>query len=346
MSRLCFAVVSLSLLLWVASANAGIVALVQPHSSTPDVTETLTRLHGELLSVGLEVKMILSPTDRSPDRATARAWVEKLAAEGGIDAVIEVAGEDTPIWVDVWVIEKSPHRLELSRVASDPNAANASERLAIRAIEVLRSSFLESDMSNASSHQVSTTKSVPVVKPRREPNQVVTHPERIGIGGGVAVLTSLDGLGPAVLPTARLDWALQSWLMVHGELAGFGSRPAIANSAGHARVAQQYGFVGGSYRLRSDQGLSPFLTLSLGALHTSAVGESGAQSIGHTEMQWSFLVDASVGAALRLPGRFYLTLAGHVQLAEPYVAIHLADAIVATSGRPNLALTLIVGAWL
>ncbi len=67
---------------------------------------------------------------------------------------------------------------------------------------------------------------------------------------------------------------------------------------------------------------------------------------GHRVDQWSFLLDGSLGAGLRLYRRYYLTLAAHVQMAEPYVAIHFVDAVVATSGRPNLLLTLTVGAWL
>jgi hypothetical protein len=57
-------------------------------------------------------------------------------------------------------------------------------------------------------------------------------------------------------------------------------------------------------------------------------------------------MDGSFGTGLRLGDRFYLTIAAHVQMAEPYVAIHFVDAVVATSARPNLLLTLTVGAWL
>jgi hypothetical protein len=58
------------------------------------------------------------------------------------------------------------------------------------------------------------------------------------------------------------------------------------------------------------------------------------------------LIDVSVGAGLRLRGRSYVTLAAHAQVAEPYVAIHIVDKVGATSGRPNLLLTLTLGAWL
>jgi hypothetical protein len=47
-----------------------------------------------------------------------------------------------------------------------------------------------------------------------------------------------------------------------------------------------------------------------------------------------------------LPDRFTLSLALHAQLAEPYLAVRFVDTQVATSARPNLLLTLTVGAWL
>ena len=67
---------------------------------------------------------------------------------------------------------------------------------------------------------------------------------------------------------------------------------------------------------------------------------------GHGVDRWSFLLDARVGTGLHLYPHYYMTFAVHVQVADPYVAIHFADAVGATTGRPNLLLTLTVGAWL
>jgi hypothetical protein len=81
-------------------------------------------------------------------------------------------------------------------------------------------------------------------------------------------------------------------------------------------------------------------------LHTSVEGRADAPNQGRVADQWSFLVDAGAGSLLRLPDRFYLSLAAHAQLAEPYPAIRFLDTVVATSARPNLLLTLTIGAWL
>ena len=81
-------------------------------------------------------------------------------------------------------------------------------------------------------------------------------------------------------------------------------------------------------------------------LRTAIDGQAEAPATAHFVERWSFLLDGSLGARMRLPGRYYLTLAAHVQVAEPYVAIHIADTVVATTGYPNLLFSLTVGAWL
>jgi len=344
-NRICSAVAPLALLLVAGPAYAGTVAIVQPPSPTPGVTETVSRIHGELLSVGLDVKVLRPPADGVPSAAEFQPWIERIAAEGGIDAVIDVVGDAAPAGVDVWIIDKSSRKLELSKVVSEPNTASASERLAIRAIEVLRSSFLVSEMS---SRKAPTKSAEPTKVERPAPREPMPErrPERVGIAVGGAVLTSLDRLGPAILPVLRLDGALRAWLVVTGEFAGFGSRPQVATTAGNARIDQQYGIVGAGYRFRGEQGLAPFIAFSTGALRTSVQGAAAEPSLGHTLTQWSFLLDSSVGASLHLPGRYTLTVAAHAQLAEPYVAVHILDTIAATSGRPNLVFTLTLGAWL
>jgi hypothetical protein len=81
-------------------------------------------------------------------------------------------------------------------------------------------------------------------------------------------------------------------------------------------------------------------------LHTAIDGAADAPAAAHVVDRWSFLVDGSVGARVQLPGRTFFTLALHAQVAAPYVAVHIADTVVATTGRPNLLLALTVGAWL
>ena len=173
-----------------------------------------------------------------------------------------------------------------------------------------------------------------------------SHVEHLGVAAGMAVLTSLDGVRAAIMPMAQVNWSARSWFDLQAAFAGLGTRPTASTTDGSARIAQQYGTLGGCFGLHSDAILWPFLALSVGVLHTSIEGHADLPGQGHRVDQWSFLMDGSLGARLGVTERYYLTLAAHMQMDEPYVAIHIVDWVVATTGRPNLALTLTIGAWL
>jgi hypothetical protein len=217
--------------------------------------------------------------------------------------------------------------------------------LALRAIEALRAGLLQIDWA-ARKRRLDPIATPPVATvPTSEVHEPASHGDRIGLEVGAVAMMSLDGVGPALLPTVRVGWAARPWLVMQVSAAGFGSRSTVATTAGNAQVAEQYAILGGFYRLRPARRLWPFFGLAAGALHTSVEGQAGWGTGGHTAERWSGLLDASVGAGLRFYGRSYLTLAAHAQVAAPYVAVYIVDR-VATSGRPNLLLTLTVGAWL
>jgi len=326
---------------WVGPASAATVALFRPSRDAPAINEALFRLRGELLAVGLSVANADRPPFRPTDSLEAPAWFEQTSAARGIDAFIDVVGDDTPVAVDIWICERSPHRLRHSRVVLEPDAENAAATLAIRAIEVLRSSFLAKDFADNGRPRTPAAAPVAVTKAEQRPERA----SRFGIEAGATALTSFDGVGGAVLPLARLNWALSSWLAAQVTGAGFGTRPQVETAAGSVEVAQQFALLGLCACASSRAGLRPIAALGLGAIHTGLDGEAGSPNVGHQVGRWSLLVDASVGARLNLSERLHLTFASHVQVATPYVAIHVVDTVVATTGRPNLLLTLAAGAY-
>ncbi|HYP87377.1 MAG TPA: hypothetical protein VEQ59_04475, partial [Polyangiaceae bacterium] len=259
-------------------------------------------------------------------------WLTKMANERGVDAALDVA----PSGVDVWIIGTAGHD-NLTTVALEADAPDASERLAIRAIEVLRSGLLEAGLAKRDAPP-------PVQLPPPAPPPAVER-ARLGLELGAAALASLDGLGPAILPMLRLDWQRRAWLF-RATFAGFGTRPRLTSSAGSAQVAQQYGLLGASYPLGAIGSVTPSLGLAVGFLHTSVEAQAAAPKQGHEVQKWSLLMDGSLAASLSLSPRYYITLAGHVQMAEPYVAVRFVDETVASSGRPNLQLTSSLGGWL
>ena len=294
--------------------------------------------------MGLDIVLSERATSRSLEETDSLAWLEAFAAKG-VSAVVEPVGDDVLDALDVWVLKAQPQRFEVTRVAVDPNAPRQPEMIALRATEALRAGLLQIDWAaRRRRHEPIATPPMASV-PTGEAHETANHGDRLGLEVGAVALMSLDGLGPAVLPTVHAAWAARPSLGIQASVAGLGSRSTVTASEGNARIAQQYALLGAFYRFRSANRLWPVVGLAAGVLHTSVDGQAGWGTGGHTVERWSGVVDMSLGAGFRLYGRSYLSLAAHAQVAAPYVAIYVVDR-VATSGRPNLLLTLTAGAWL
>jgi hypothetical protein len=337
--RLFAALVLAGVMAWARPASAATVTILAPPSPSADGSEALNLLRGELLSIGLTVA-IEQPAEHEQSGPDSRRWLEDLAA-GGASAVIDPVDVEAGLAVDVWVVRRDPLRFEVTRVAVGADTPKASEVLALQAVEALRAGLILEDRANRKPPTVVTPPPVVVANP------VTPQPrERWGFEAGVAVLASLDGVGPAFLPMLRARWAATpSWLAA-ASLMGAGTRPRVAMPGGSVRVAQQVGTLGACYRLSADRRLWPFVALAAGAVHTGVQGQADADTQGRNVDQWSFVVDASVGTGLRITDRTYATLAAHGQGASPYVVIHSADTTTASTGRPSLAMTLTLGMWL
>jgi len=345
----CIGLFSLALvaLLGAAPPGAARVAIVRPADAPPLITETLVRLQGELESVGFETEIVDGPTAGG----ASGAGLETLATARGVDAVVALVGDDrrgTPAGspvadaVEVCVVDKVTGRSLVRRASVERTPST----LAIRAIELLRSSFLEIDLLTREARAQATAPIPPAAVRPVERDGPAQRPERFGVEVGAAAMASLDGVGPAVLPTFSVGWTPRPWLLAHVAAAGLGTRPTVQTLAGSAQVAQAYGMLGAGYRFRAGRRLEPFLALSAGALHTAVEGRANAPNQGRDVGRWSFLLDGALGTRLRVSDRFYAALAAHAQLAAPYPTIRFVDAPVATSGRPNLLVTVAVGAWL
>ena len=330
--------------LWSARAAAETVLIVRPGASPRDLTETVTRLHGELLSVGLDVKIAERSALTPAYGKKSPVAMEQIASEWQVDGIIDVVDDVVPA-VDVWVFEHERRRSEVTHIVPEPDDENGTARLAIRAIDVLRSTLIARRLGPARREAPAPITAAPP-SVRGERDEPASPSSRVGVELGAAVLASLDGVDPAIMPVLRIEWAARLPLALQGEMAGLGSRPTVSTAAGSARIAQQYLVLGVCSRPPAGTGVRPTLGVAAGALRTAAEGRALAPGEGHAVERWSFLVQASAGARLGWAGRYFLTLAGHAQMAEPYVAIYVADTVAATTGRPNLLLTLTAGAWL
>jgi hypothetical protein len=338
--------------LWSWPLCAATVMIVRPAGPSAEITETVSRLHGEMLAVGLAVTIAERPDGGGPDQTSARAWLNSAALDRGIDAAIDVIGDVAVEAADIWVFQPAPRPPEITRVLVDRDVENPPARLAIRAIDVLRSRLIERELGGIARPAAPVAAAPSLATPADASTiaaaggSAARDGTSVGVELGVALLASLGGVGPAILPVLRVDAALGPRLGIQGEVAAFGTRPTIGTPGASARVAQQYALLGACLCAPSAARWQPVAGLSAGALRTTADGEADAPLQGHAVAQWSFLLEASAGLRLWLAQRTHLTLAAHVQVAEPFVDIRVGNAGSATTGRPNLLLTLALGEWL
>jgi hypothetical protein len=328
-----------------APAFAASVAIVRPPNPPPTMMETLVRLRGELTSVGFTVDLVDDPVATDAGRAS-RANLEKLGAQRGVDAVVAIVGNVAPDAVEVWVVDRVTGKSVVRRVPFEPRSERAPKTLAIRAIELLRSSFLEIELTATGERNANAAPPPPAVVHFVESEMLASRPERIGVEAGGAALMSLDDVGPALLPLLRFDWAAHPSLIAQLTAAGLGTRATVTTQEGTASIAHAYVVLGATYRFRRGKRLQPLVALGAGALHTSVDGQPESTNRGLNDAQWSLLLDAGLGLSIRVRQRFHLTVMAHAQMAEPYLAIRVLERVVATSARPNLLVTLTLGAWL
>lgn len=332
----------LALVAWLAAgrARAATVLIVPPVSPSAAAAETLSRLHGELLAVGLAVAVATRPEAGASGGTNPRAWLERLATERGLDAALEIIDGAPQPAVDVWIFSREPGREVVTNVVAQPGAGNAVERLAIRAVDVLRSILIESRLNGATPRGATPAETVVHAAPSSGP----TARGRVGLALGAALLTSFADGTTAIAPLARVEWAAGSLLALQVEAAGLGSRPLLTSPTGSARLSQQYVLAGLCACAPAPRRLRPTFALSAGALHTSAQGYAELPASGHSVAQWSLLLQATLGARLSFLEHYELSLAVNAQLAQPYVAVYVGDS-VATLGRPTFVVTLALGGW-
>ena len=296
--------------------------------------ETLSRLQGEVLSLGLEVAIAERPARGRDGNECARLD----GADGprrDTDAVIEIIGDGAPAAVDVWVFERRPGDPRSRASHSNPTPKTAGAARHPRG-GGLSSSLVEIDLAAKGAAQASGTAvaqwQVRHVSPRIQPrSNRSAGRHRPAHEPGRRRARAHAGRG------GRLDRAVidASWLALQGALAGFGSHPTVTSATGSARVAQQYALLG--VRASSvARALQPYVALSAGVLRTTIDGQADTPE---TRISSNGGPSCWTRASARgcVDGRYHLTLAAHVQAAEPYIAIHFVDTLVATSGRPNLS---------
>ena len=117
------------------------VILVRPPMAPAAVSEALVRLRGELVAAGFAAEVVETALG-----SDVRGSLEKLApaSDGAATALVAVIASADPTSAELWVIDRVTGKTVVRRVnagATDPR--RVAEVLSVRAVELLRASFLE-----------------------------------------------------------------------------------------------------------------------------------------------------------------------------------------------------------
>jgi hypothetical protein len=327
------------------------VILLRPPAAPAAVAEALVRLQAELTVEGFDARV--TDIDLGPD---VRASLEKVAPTMAATAVVAVVAGVDPASAELWVVDRMTGKTVTRRVHADPKAtARIAEVLSIRAVELLRASFLELAITSRPAPDVVEVPlpTEPVVtrfvtEPLVEAEPDWTWAVEAG-AGGMGALQSVSGgttLLAEILPVARVQRAFNARFCARVSFAGLGTQAQVDLPGGYANVSQTSVLAEGLVRFRRGRRLEPVASLGAGILYLTAEGHESAPYIGGNAYRVSAAVDAGVG--LRMPlraRRVELGVELHALFAEPYPVVRFSQSEVARAGRPSMlaSITLLGG---
>ena len=211
------------------------VILLRPPAAPAAVSEALVRLQAELTVEGFDAQVI--DFDLGPD---VRASLEKVAPTFAATAVVAVVANADPTSAELWVVDRMTGKTVVRRVHADPKAAaRIAEVLSVRAVELLRASFLELAITSRPAPDVVEVPlpSAPVVtrfvtEPLEEAEPDWTWAVEAGGGGMGAVQAASGGttLLGEFLPVARVQRAFGKRLCARVTFAGLGTQARVDNA--------------------------------------------------------------------------------------------------------------------
>jgi hypothetical protein len=316
------------------------VILLRPPAAPAAVSEALVRLQAELSVEGFDAQV--TEMGLGPD---VRASLEKIAPTVAATALVAVVAGGDPASAELWVVDRVTGKTVVRRVHANPKeAARIAEVLSVRAVELLRASFLELAITSRPSPDVvdAPLPSPPVVT--RFATEALEEPDwkwavEAG-GGGVGAIQGVSGgttlLGEFV-PIARVQRAFSARLCARVTFAGLGTQARVDMPGGYADVSQTIALVEGLVRFRRGHRLEPVVSLGAGVLRLAAEGHETTPYIAGNAYRFSVAADAGVGLRLPLrPRRIELGVEFHALLAEPYPVVRFFGTEVARAGRPSL----------
>jgi hypothetical protein len=294
-------------------------------------------LRSELLAAGFEVLTV-------PETASDGATLEAVARRTESMAAVSIVQPPGSLAADVWIGDQLTGKTLLRHVRPERVAPEAPSIVAIRAVELLRASFLElsetrssrSEMGSVSSAQawVAPPDPVAIAPNDSRTNAPDTADAKWSIALSGAGIGGPGGLPSGLAPALALSWrASPSWV---GQLFALG--PALGSvdmSIGSARIDQELVAARARFDIVRSR-FAPFLTAGLGAYHLGASGTAPEPYVASSGHAWAAIAMAGTGVRLSLGPPVALVGEVDALLAAPRPVVQFAGQEGLYAGRPTL----------
>ena len=237
---------------------------MRPAAVPATVSEALVRLQAELTVEGFDAQV--TEVDLGTD---VRASLERMAPTMAATALVAVVEGADPASAELWVVDWMTGKTVVRRVHADPKAARIAEVLSVRAVELLRASFLELAITSRPAPDVVEVPmpTAPVVtrfvnEPLEEAEPDWTWAVEAG-GGGVGAMQGVSGgttLLGEFLPVARVQRAFNARWCARITFAGLGTQAHVDMPGGYADVSQTIGLLEALVRFRRGRRLEPVIS--------------------------------------------------------------------------------------
>jgi hypothetical protein len=216
--------------------------------------------------------------------------------------------------------------------------------LAVRAVEVLRASFLDlrpkQENAGVAAGSSAPVADVPAPGATAPPPNEPTALERSSLQApaasvGVAVLHSFQGIGPGLLPVAKLSYGSGAWAG-RLSLAGLGASVRVDGLVGSALVRQEVLSVELLAVLLKHGLFRMFGSVGGGLYRFRLTGEAAAPYYAKEGDLTTPMITAGVGAEARLGPHLSMIFDVAALLTSTSAVVRFLDAEVASAGRPSV----------
>jgi hypothetical protein len=324
-----------------AHASPSRVVVIRPPSTDQVTAEAIHRVAGELVAAGFEVAFLSANPERD-ERAQLAAAAERLDPVATFAIFLAREGGSA----ELWLTDRASGKTVIQRVETRSiSPGRVSAVLAVRAVEVLRASFLdlrpkqENTASAAGSSAPIADVPAPGATSPASPNEP-TAIERSSLQApaasvGVAVLHSFQGIGPGLLPVAKLSYGSGAWAG-RLSLAGLGASVRVDGLVGSALVRQEVLSAELLAVLLKHGLFRMFGSVGGGLYRFRLTGEAATPYYAKEGDLTTPMITAGVGAEARLGPHLSMIFDVAALLTSTSAVVRFLDAEVASAGRPSV----------